>query len=159
MEDNIQEREVVMANLSPENQEEYEKDEKDEIKKYVVKIKAMFSYELGHIEPDMIEYLFFSKKNSKVKARMVVVKGRLTAYLKTKPYILEIHKESWQDMLEPIRCYVIKHELLHIDEMGFIKGDGGYKKLIKHDLEDFKSLVRESGVDMEKVVRVFGDGN
>jgi len=134
---------------------EYSKDESGEIKKYVNDVKKMFPAELNHIEPDMIDYLFFSKPTSSRKASIRSVKGILTAYNKTKSYIIEVHKETWDTAAEEERYYITKHELLHIHEEGFIEGADGCKKLVPHDLIDFKSLVNECGVYQENIFKVF----
>ena len=43
------------------------------------------------------------------------------------------------------------HELAHVPQNGFIKGHPEYRKLRKHDIEDFKELREVYGIRLEKV--------
>lgn len=123
----------------------------DELKDIVDLIVEAFPEKLGHIESNKILYSCFSQPKSNVKARIVPIQKRYEIFLDEGSYILEIHKESWEVADEGLRLYIILHELTHIPSEGFNKESKEYKKTIKHDLEDFKDLVRDYGVDLEKV--------
>lgn len=126
-----------------------------ELQELVQKIKdsKKFKERLVHICPDKILYAMFSKKlkeGMNVEGKIVPVPDRFAIFLKDFAYVLEIHKESWHTLSEGQRLYVVIHELFHIPTEGFDKESKQYKKTVKHDLLDFKELIREFGVDREK---------
>jgi len=127
-------------------------EEMPELKDVVVLLKSSktFKDKLNHINIDRILYSNFSKKASRTKGRIGPVPPRFSVFLKNFEYFLEIHKESWVTASEGERLYIILHELYHIPEEGFDKESSDYKKTIKHDLEDFKTLIKTFGADLEK---------
>jgi len=125
-----------------------------ELKEVVTKLKDAFPEKLSHIEEDKLLYASFSKKESRVKGKIGPVPPRYSIFLKNYDYLLEIHKESWLLFDIGKRLYVVLHELCHIPIDGFTPGKKDYRKVIKHDLEDFKTLVREYGVDLENVQKL-----
>lgn len=133
---------------------EWRLDDTGEVQEYVEKAKEKFATEFAHIIPEMIEYCFFSKENSKVKAKIGPIKGKYAMYVKNKNYSLEVHEETWEIYSEEERLYLIAHELMHIHEEGFFEGMPGCKKTLPHDLEDFKSLVHEYGVYKENIKKI-----
>lgn len=49
------------------------------------------------------------------------------------------------------KYFVMLHELAHVPEHGFTKGHPDYRKLRKHDIEDFRELREVYGIRLEKV--------
>jgi len=137
--------------MSEERVPEWQK--KDELKNYVLTLRSKYYSELSHIQPDNLVYAAFSKKRSSKKAEIRSIKGVWKLFAPF-AYILSVHLESWDQMTEHERYYVIYHELLHIPEDGFEETSKDYQKLLKHDLEDFKSLVYEFGVYLEKIDKI-----
>lgn len=108
-----------------------------------------FKQKLAHIVPDRILYANFSKKESEIKGKIGQVPPRFAIFLEDFDYFLEVNQENWLESNEGQKLYIILHELFHIPVEGFDKESKQYKKTIKHDLEDFRALVREFGVDCE----------
>jgi len=125
-----------------------------ELKDVVVSLKNAFPEKLEHIDEDRILYANFSKKESRTKGKIGRVPPRYSIFLKNYDYLLEVHKESWLLFGNAERLYVILHELCHIPDGGFDSEQKSYRKVIKHDLEDFKMLVREYGVDWENLKKL-----
>ena len=126
-------------------------EEMPELKNVVDALIKTFPEKLGHIKSHRMLYSSFSKKKSDVKGRIVRITPRYEIFLADACYILEIHKESWETTNEGKRLYVVLHELTHIPEGGFVEGDKRFKKIVKHDKEDFRELIKEYGVDLEAV--------
>lgn len=121
-----------------------------QIIEYVRFLKANYPSELGHIQPDNIIYVGFSKKRSSAQAWIQPIKG-VTTLFRNEAYVLAVWIENWEIRSEAERSYIIMHELLHIPEYGFQEGTKEYKKLAKHDLEDWKILVDKFGAYKEKI--------
>ena len=122
-----------------------------EVKTVVKVLKDKFSAQLAHINPESILYLSFSKPKSAVKGRIGPVPKRFAHLFPDQDYFIEIHKESWLDSTEAERLYVILHELLHIPEEGFVNSSKEYRKTVKHDIQDFKALVKIYGIEGENL--------
>ena len=130
-------------------------EKRDELKEYVYTLKKLYPLDLDHIQPENLLYVGFSKKRSSCAANIRNITG-VWSLFKNEAYILAIHIETWESLSEHERLYVIFHELLHIPEYGFIEGEKEYKKLVRHDLQDFKLLVAKFGVwkeDLEKILK------
>ena len=129
-------------------------EEMPDLKDVVDKLKEAFPEKLSHIQSDRILYLCFSKRSSETKGRIGPIRSKYSVFFKKHEYLLEIHKESWLAYDIPRRLYVVLHELCHIPEGGFDDQSKEYKKVIKHDIQDFRELVRTYGVDLENVEKL-----
>jgi predicted metallopeptidase len=108
-------------------------------------------FNLNYIKPDRIYCQFFSQKRSSTLGRIGPIPKRFSNALSTYEYFLEIHKESWDVADEAKRLYVVYHELLHIPEEGFVNSSKDYCKTVKHDIQDFACLLKNYGVEQEKI--------
>jgi predicted metallopeptidase len=124
------------------------------LKKVVDLIVQKFPRELAHIKSDRIYYQTFSKKKSTVLGKIGRIPARFANSLSNYDYFLEIYKEYWDNATEGKRLYVVFHELLHIPENGFLPDEKDYRKVKKHDVEDFSSLLKVYGVECENVEKL-----
>lgn len=122
-----------------------------EIKCYVDKLKTKFPNELKHIVSDRILYTSFSRNKSRALARIGSIPKKLSRFLMEYTYFMEVHEESWKEANEAKRLYIILHELYHIPEGGFVNSNPEYKKLIRHDIQDFGILLTKFGVNMQNI--------
>lgn len=125
-----------------------------ELKEIVEMLRESHPESLHHVLPERILYASFSKKTSKVKGKIGPIPERYAIFLQEYDYFLEVHRESWLAADEGKRLYIILHELYHIPLEGFNPESKLYKKTVPHDLEDFKDLVREYGVDLENAEKL-----
>jgi len=125
-----------------------------ELEDVVKLVKKAFPEKFAHIDPKKILYACYSKKQSRSKARIVSISPRYSIFLPGFVYVLEIHKESWESDDEGNRLYTIMHELLHIPDGGFTPDDKKFKRLARHNIEDFRALVRDYGVDLENIEKL-----
>jgi predicted metallopeptidase len=112
--------------------------------------KALKS-ELEHVVPERILYAANTRKKCNFYAKIGPIPPRFAIFIKDYDYFLEVNQDKWLAASEGMRLYIILHELKHIPLEGFDKESKHYKKITKHDLEDFKSLVDSFGTDNEKV--------
>ena len=118
---------------------------------YVVKLKQKFPRQLQHIIPERILYTSFSRKKSRALARIGCIPKRLSRFLQEYTYFMEVHEQSWNESNQGKKLYVVLHELNHIPQGGFINSNKQYKKLIRHDVQDFSSLIKKYGVNLQNV--------
>jgi predicted metallopeptidase len=121
-----------------------------ELKKVAEALKAKFE-ELDHIKPDRILYLSFSKPKSSFKAKIGPIAKRFAHLFPSQEYFLEIHQEAWDAGPEGDRLYTMLHELLHIPEEGFVAESKSYRRVKKHDVQDFAALLQQYGILQENV--------
>ncbi|MFA5732927.1 MAG: putative metallopeptidase, partial [Acidithiobacillus sp.] len=89
-------------------------------------------------------------------AEVAVISRRLDHFVDS-DYILSVHEESWDEISEAEKYLVILHELMHIPEEGFDIEDKHYKKLIDHNIKDFRYILKEFGVDWEDSKKILDD--
>jgi predicted metallopeptidase len=97
--------------------------------------------------PAKVKYLMVDPTISKtIYGRCIRCSSEL-AYFSDTDYIIEISKEYWELLSEKSKYLLLLHELKHIlvkyneskDEYSF--------NLRRHDLEDFREIVKKHGVD------------
>jgi len=125
---------------------------KDEVKDYVIALKQKYA-DLSHIQADNILYVGFSKKKSSQLCSIKSITNEWSIF-RNEAYMITVHVESWDQLIEADRYYNLYKQLLRIPENGFSEGAKEYKKLTKPDLNDFKSLVHEFGVYKEHINQI-----
>jgi predicted metallopeptidase len=136
--------------VAEEKQRRIEWQDYQHIKHYVRSLIKDYPSETQHIQVDNILYVAFSKKKSRVIADIRPIKGVWSVY-RHEAYLLMVHLETWECLSEAERLYHIFHVLLHIPQFGFVQGEKDFKSLVKHDLQDFQSLIDKFGVWKEKI--------
>jgi predicted metallopeptidase len=122
-----------------------------ELEGYIKRIMEAFPKEMGHVKPSRILTTSFSKKSSKAAAKVGPIPGRFASFFPEYDYFVEVHKEAWEVADEAKKLYIVLHELTHIPEEGFLNSSTQYRKVLKHDVEDFSHLMLKYGVELEKV--------
>ena len=124
---------------------------KEELVEYAKKLKETYKENLGHIEPEKIMFLSFSKPKSQALAYVGPVPKRFSLYLSDMVYFVEVWEENWLIANEAKKYYILFHELLHIPVGGFLPESKEYRKTVKHDIQDFHQLLAAYGVSGEKL--------
>ena len=91
-----------------------------------------FDVGLGHIEIDKVLFLSESEKTPKKYADTRNVAYPYN-YLMDYKYIIIFYENNIQAMTDPQKHMLVFHELLHIDD--------DFKKVRKHNIEDFRELI------------------
>lgn len=122
-----------------------------ELREIVALLKEKLPENVGYVNENRILYATYSTGKSRAAAKIGPIPAKYSIFLQDYDYMLEVHKQSWAQATEGERLYIILHELKHIPDEGFNKDSKDYKKLIRHDKEDFRDLIKLYGVDMEHV--------
>jgi len=127
---------------------------RDDIKPIVSELIQKYPELLSHLRPSSIGYLAFSKKKSKVQAKIYGVKPMFGTLYPDLDYILTVHLENWMQLEISERYVLILHELLHIPQGGFEVDDKEYHKCITHDVQDFSYILTHFGINWEDASKI-----
>ena len=115
------------------------------------KLVGKFSKKFLHINLQEIYFAFKDSPKSKWRAQTSLVKGVLSSFTKKKVAIT-IWKQHWLTSDEVERSLIIYHEFLHLtyddDKKNYI--------LNRHDIENFREMLVDCGIDEEKATQLFG---
>lgn len=108
----------------------------------------------GHISTDNFTVIsVFGKGRQKFAGKCRAVKSPYTALLGDICYIIEINEDrlvaldAYKDPnLKSIKM-LLYHELAHIHPDGCNPDEKGYRKVVKHDIEDFAECLKIAGND------------
>lgn len=111
-----------------------------------------FPNKFYHINADDMDFFEKDSLKSSWKAEVRLIKG-LAAVFTKKRVALTVWKQHWETTDEVDKFAIIYHELLHLlyDE------DEGKYKIRKHDIETFKEMLTDFGINDEKAQEIFGD--
>lgn len=102
-----------------------------------------------HVNPADVHYVYKSSEKSKWRAQVRLV-GRELSTVTDKKIIFTVHKEDWLSIPESMKAAIVFHELTHI-----AYDDKVTKyRLVQHDIQDFRDIVKAFGVDYENAEAV-----
>lgn len=115
------------------------------------KLIEKFSKKFLHINLQDVYFVFKDSIKSKWRAQTHLVGGVLSSFTKKKVTIT-VWKQHWITSNEVERMLILYHEFLHITY------DDDKKKYVlnRHDIENFREMLVDCGIDEEKAVQVFG---
>ena len=114
----------------------------NEMEDMVKSLKNKHHSAFWHVDPTVVRCLLITNrewKESQPIAKVSAVRGvnkELTHYR----YVIIAHADKWDSLFRNKKLYVVAHEMLHIGE----ECDG---KLVKHEMQDFYTLLRLSNKD------------
>lgn len=94
----------------------------------------------GHIDVDSILFLSEDSKAPKKYADIQIVKSPYT-FITNYKFIMTVYEPNVISMNDAQTNLLVMHELMHISD--------DFDKLVKHDLEDFSSLVATYGLNWD----------
>lgn len=129
---------------------------REDIRPLLKRTKKLFPTLLEHVKTHRIFLCGFQNPNAKFVAQI-----RRNAYpwaLTNEQYDYSI--TFWSTRFDSYRksrkLYVILHELLHIPNGGFEKGNRHtYRKLVKHNIEDFSMLRHVYGLELHRIKDIY----
>lgn len=104
------------------------------------KIVDRYNVAFGHIDVDSILFLTEDSKAPKKYADIQLVKAPYT-FITNYKFIMTVYEPKVIAMNDAQRNLLVMHELMHISD--------DFDKLVKHDLEDFSSLVATYGLNWD----------
>ena len=125
----------------------------DEIRPLISELIQAFPEQLAHVKPASIGCAAFSKKRSKVLAKIYPMRPMFGLF-STVDYILAVHAEQWVIATISKKYVLIFHELLHIPIDGFNVDSKSYRKTVDHDVKDFEFILRQFGIDWEESEKI-----
>lgn len=127
---------------------------RDDIKPIVSELIEKYPELLHHLRPSSIGYLAFSKKKSKVQAKIYGMKPMFSTLYSDLDYILTVHLENWMQLDISDKYVLVLHELLHIPPGGFDVDSKEYHKCVSHDIQDFSYILTHFGINWEDASKI-----
>ncbi|MEE9214910.1 MAG: putative metallopeptidase [Thermodesulfobacteriota bacterium] len=110
-----------------------------------------FSKKFLHINLQDVYFAFKDSQKSKWRAQTSLIKGVLSSFTKKKVAVT-IWKQHWVTSDEVERMLILYHEFLHLiyddDKKNYV--------MVRHDIENFREMLMDFGIDEEKAKQVFG---
>jgi predicted metallopeptidase len=128
--------------------------EREEYRPYLEQAVELFPTLLGHVRRSRIFLAGFIARRSSFLAKIRSNKTPWSLLHPDYDYAIEFWDPTFEKSPEDVKVYVMVHELFHIPDGGFKKKGPEYRKLKKHDVEEFQTLVAVYGLNLEKVHRI-----
>jgi len=129
---------------------------REDYRPLVKRIKKLFPTVLGHIRTKRILLVGFENPNSSFIAQIRKNAHPWAMALPDYDYVIQFWSTRFDKKPKSYRLYVTLHELLHIPVGGFDKGNrNAYRKLNRHDIEDFSELLHAYGIRLNKVKDIY----
>lgn len=123
----------------------YERIDSDgEVVDLTLKILKKYSERFGHIHYDDMVFLYKFADKSDWAGQCRLIKGVWEA-ITDKKVMISLWHENWVKKSTSEKALLLFHEICHI---GYDDDKAKYT-IIKHDVEDFREILREYGVDWE----------
>ena len=119
------------------------------------RIKKLFPTVLEHIQPKRIALVGVQAKSNNFMARVYSNRPPWNLFVGDYDYVIAFYSTKFDNKPKSYRLWVMRHELAHIPPDGHEEGSKGYRKCIKHDIEDFKFLRKIYGIDLQKVKKIY----
>jgi predicted metallopeptidase len=120
------------------------------------RIKKLFPTVLGHIKTKRIMLVGFENPSSSFIAQIRKNGYPWAMALPDYDYVITFWSTRFDNKPKSYRLFVMLHELLHIPEGGFDrKNKKTYRKLRRHDIEDFSELRHAYGIRLQKVKDIY----
>jgi predicted metallopeptidase len=110
---------------------------------------------LAHVKPKRIALVGILARSCSWMGKIHPNRRPWSLFLEDYDYVIAFHSSRFDKEPKSHRLFVMRHELAHIPEDGHEKGSRGYRRCVKHDLEDWKFLRKTYGLNLEKVKRIY----
>lgn len=125
---------------------------REDYRPLLFKVKKLFPTILGHIRIKKILLVGFMNPSSGHLARIRANRYPWSLAVPDFDYCIEFWSTRFDSDEYEDQLYTVLHELEHIPQGGFDAGNKfDYRKLVEHDVEDFRSLLKAYGIFMENV--------
>lgn len=120
------------------------------------RIKKLFPTVLGHVNTKRVLLVGFENPSSSFLAQIRRNSHPWAISLPDYDYVVTFWSTRFDTKPKSMKLFVVLHELLHIPEGGFDrKNKKRYRKLRKHDIEDFSELRHAYGIRLQKVKDIY----
>jgi len=129
---------------------------RDDYRPLLKRIKKLFPTVLGHIKTKRVLLIGFENPSSGFIAQIRRNSFPWAMALPDYDYVITFWSTRFDHKPKSYKLYVMLHELLHIPEGGFDrKNKHTYRKLKKHNVEDFSELINAYGIHLHRVKDIF----
>jgi len=129
---------------------------REDLRPLLKKVKKLFPTMMEHVKTHRIFLCGFQNPSGKFAAQI-----RRNAYPwaltnNQYDYCITVWSTRFDTYRKSKKLYVILHELMHIPKNGHEKGDKHhYRKLIRHDIEDFSILRAKYGINLKRTKDIY----
>lgn len=125
---------------------------RDDYRDLLRAVKKKYPTTIGHVLTKRIFLVGFQNKTSGHIAKIRTNKMPWALHMPEYDYALEFWSTRFDGLEVEHQWYTVLHELIHIPQGGHDAGNRfEYRKLVDHDVQDFRSLLSAYGVHMENV--------
>lgn len=125
---------------------------REDLRPLLREAKDLFPTLLGHVRTKRVLLSSFMSRKSGHIARISRNRAPWALALPDYDYAIEFWEPRFKSSKLAYQMFVVVHELFHIPQGGFDQNNPlQYRKLIKHDLEDFVFLRQMYGLQLESV--------
>jgi predicted metallopeptidase len=124
---------------------------RDDYRRDLRKAKKLFPTILGHVRTSRVALVGFYCASSKVGARIYPNRRPYSLLLPDVDYLISIWSTRYDNEERYYRVFLMLHEAVHIPPEGHEEGSIGYRKIVEHDIEDFKFLREAYGLHLDNM--------
>ena len=129
---------------------------REDMRPLLKKVKKLFPTMLGHVRTHRILLCSFMSKTSAHLAKIHTNRYPWCIALPQYDYVIQFHSSRFDNERTSFKLMVMLNELYYIPEGGFDKDDRKhYRKLRKHNTQDFTSMLQAYGLRHEKVKKIY----
>lgn len=124
---------------------------REDYRPLLIKVKKLFPTVLAHVKTKRVALVGLEGRSASFMARIYSNRYPWSLLTEQYDYLIVFWSTRFDTKKRSYKCYVMLHELAHVLEHGFVKGHPEYRKLRKHDVENFKDLIEVYGLRLQRV--------
>jgi len=125
---------------------------REDYRPLLYKVKKLFPTILERIDPERIFLVGFYNPSSGFIARIRKNGEPWNLAVPDYDYCITFWSTRFDEESKAYKLFVMLRELMHIPQNGFDPGNRReYRKLVDHDVEDFRQLLKSYGIYLEDV--------
>ena len=128
---------------------------REDLRPLLIKVKKLNPTILEHVRTKRIALVGLEARRNSHMAKIYCNRRPWSLLLPNYDYLILFWSTRFDWKSRAYKMFVMLHELWHITKGGFDKGSPEYRKLIRHDIEDYKVLRSVYGLDLENVKKIF----
>lgn len=125
----------------------------------LVRVKKLFPTMLKHVNLKRVLLIGMTTKKSKFIAEIRRNGPPWASVLPDYDFVITFWSNRFDDKPKSYKLYVVLHELMHTHPDSFNPKHKGYRKLVKHDVMEFYSLLSTYGLKRQKVKDIYKGEN
>jgi hypothetical protein len=128
---------------------------RDDYRPLLKRVKKLFPTVLAHVKTKRIALMGMVTRNSRWMGKIFPNRPPWSTFSEQYDYIIAFHANRFDKQKKSYKLWVLRHELHHIPPDGHVRGARGFRKTVRHDLEDWKFLRKAYGLNLEHTKRIY----